>query len=137
MDSDILSGSMTFKMVLSRQIPSFIYIGPWCLAVNYEGQVSTCRKCDITGHIAKNCYIKRCFNCGLPGPLNRSCPEAARCQGCSSPDHCFEQCPSSWEGEEQPQVSDAPSSVVTVVLDSSSDLPESWSSHVENNSEKT
>ena len=98
--TEILSGSLTFKMKLSEQIPSFIYIGPICLAVNYDGQLPTCRKCDSTEHIARMCQIKRCFNCGRSGHLNHLCPKPVKCQGCSSTDHCFEQCPSCWESEE-------------------------------------
>ena len=67
--TDVLSGSLTFKMRLNDHIPSFIYIGPICLAVNYDGQPPTCRKCDSTSHIARACQVKRCFNCGKAGHL--------------------------------------------------------------------
>ena len=36
--TDVLSGSLTMKMRLNDHIPSFIYIGPICLVVNYDGQ---------------------------------------------------------------------------------------------------
>ena len=98
--TNILTGSLTFKMKLKDAIPSFIFFGPICLAVNYEGQTPTCRKCDSTTHIARDCQIKRCFNCGESGNLNRQCQDPVKCQGCSSQDHCFEQCPFSWEREE-------------------------------------
>ena len=104
--TDILSGSLTFKMRLRDPIPSFVYIGPICLAVNYDGQSPTCRKCDSTSHIARSCYVKRCFNCGKSGHLNRQCPEPIKCQGCQSQDHCFEQCPSSWQQEEHAEETD-------------------------------
>ena len=100
MGTDVLTGSLTAKMKLREPIPSFLYFGPISLAVNYDGQTPTCRKCDSTGHIAKFCQIKRCFNCGKSGHLNRQCPETIKCQGCSSSSHCFEQCPSSWDREE-------------------------------------
>ena len=58
MDTGILSGTLPFKIKLQRQIPSFIYIGPLCLAVQYAGQTSTCRKCDASSHIAKQCVVK-------------------------------------------------------------------------------
>ena len=55
---DVLSGSLTAKMILRQQIPSFLYFGPLCLAVNYDGQPTTCRKCDNPGHITKVCQVK-------------------------------------------------------------------------------
>ena len=115
----ILSGSLTAKMILRNPIPSFLHFGPVCLAVNYDGQSPTCRKCDSSGHIAKVCQIKRCFNCGKTGHLNRQCPEPLKCQGCSSEDHCFEQCPVCWEQEEQEEQPVPDHNVFLEVQDSS------------------
>ena len=41
--TEVLSGSLTFKMRLFASIPSFIFIGPLCLAVHHVGQIPTCR----------------------------------------------------------------------------------------------
>jgi len=106
--TDVLSGSLTVKMRVRDQIPSFIYIGPIFLAVNYDGQPHTCRKCDSTSHIARACQVKRCFNCGQWGHLNRQCPEIIQCQGCQSRDHSFEQRPSNWQQEDQPEETPKP-----------------------------
>ena len=132
--TDVLSGSLTAKMKLRQQIPSFLYFGPLCLAVNYDGQPPTCRKCDNPGHIAKVCQVKRCFNCGKSGHLNRQCPDPAKCQGCSSLDHCFEQCPSSWVREEESEpLGDAHVEVQDNFFENEAAvLPDkSWSSQVE------
>ena len=89
MGTDVLTGSLTAKMRLRDPIPSFLYFGPIFLALNYDGQTPTCRKCDSSGHIAKFCNVKRCFNCGGSSHLNQQCPESIKCQGCASSSHCL------------------------------------------------
>ena len=88
--TDILSRSLTSKVRLRDHIPSIICIGPICLAVNYDAQTPTCRKCDSPDHIARVCYIKKCYNCNQSGHLNQMCPHPVHCQGGISQDHCFE-----------------------------------------------
>ena len=97
--TEILNGGITFKMILTEPVPSFVHLGPYCLAVRHYGQPQTCRKCDSRGHIAAQCSIKRCYNCGLTGHINADCPENSRCQGCGSPEHHLVQCDASWVPE--------------------------------------
>ena len=57
LDSEVLSGSLNFKMILHTPIPSFLYIGPFCLVVHYDAQTHTCRKCNSPGHRARLWFI--------------------------------------------------------------------------------
>ena len=98
--TEILTGTLTFKMILHSPIPSYFQVGPYSLSVRYDGQSQTCRKCNEVGHMARECQVKRCFNCGDPGHLNVDCESERICQGCASPDHKLEKCPVSWEPED-------------------------------------
>ena len=98
-DTGLLNGALTFKMVISKPVPSFVHLGPYCLGVRHYGQPQTCRKCDSRGHIAAQCSIKRCYNCGLTGHINADCPEDSRCQGCGSLEHHIVQCDAAWVPE--------------------------------------
>ena len=57
--TEILTGTLTFKMLLQSPIPSFIQVGPYCLSVGYDEQPQTCRKCNEVGHMARECQVKR------------------------------------------------------------------------------
>ena len=107
--TDVKNGTITMKMVLAQPVPSFVHLGMYCLPVRHYGQPQTCRKCDSRGHIASQCNVKRCYNCGLTGHINADCTEVSRCQGCGSTGHHIVQCDTSWvsEAERDP---DEPSS---------------------------
>ncbi|XP_065054691.1 uncharacterized protein LOC135683383 [Rhopilema esculentum] len=81
-------------MVISEPVPSFVHLGAYCLAVPQSR-----RKCDSCGHIAAQCSIKRCYNCGLTGHINADCPKDSRCQGGRSLEHNIVQCDAAWVPE--------------------------------------
>ncbi|XP_071779360.2 zinc finger CCHC domain-containing protein 7 isoform X1 [Centroberyx gerrardi] len=88
----------------------------------YTDKNVTCRNCNKTGHLSKNCPTpkkvascflcgtpghqvvecpnKHCNNCGLPGHLYESCSERAywhkQCHRCGMTGHFFDACPEIW-----------------------------------------
>lgn len=50
---------------LKKPIPSFIKFSGFTLPVRYRGQQKTCKICEETGHLARDCPARnRCFVCG-------------------------------------------------------------------------
>ena len=50
---------------LKKPIPSFLKFSGFTLPVRYRGQQKTCKICEETGHLARDCPARnRCFVCG-------------------------------------------------------------------------
>ncbi|KAJ8050624.1 Zinc finger CCHC domain-containing protein 3 [Holothuria leucospilota] len=78
----ILNGKRQFRMVLKREIPSFIFIGGSKAHIRYFGQPRTCFKCSEEGHEAKSCPNRRCGKCLQVGHEKAECPNEVRCNLC-------------------------------------------------------
>lgn len=61
----------------------------------YTEKSITCRNCNKTGHLSKNCptlkKVPCCSLCGLRGHLLRTCPNR-HCSNCSLPGHTSDDC---------------------------------------------
>ena len=78
---------------LDHEIPSFIYAGKHQIRCDYYGQQKTCRKCQQTGHIARDCQAGQvCRVCGSPDHTKRDCPNQ-RCYYCQETGHLEAVCP--------------------------------------------
>ena len=62
-NSSIENGTRTVRMRLCSDIPSYIRIASETLLIIYDHQPRTCRCCNRTGHIARECSSYTCFNC--------------------------------------------------------------------------
>eukprot|EP00794_Sanderia_malayensis_P011673 gene11673-biopygen9343 len=90
---EVENGIRHFRMKLQARVPSFLHFGSESFFVRYQGQLSTCRRCNEPGHEANQCNKSRCFNCEETGHNISSCPEPPRCSICSSTDHTITSCP--------------------------------------------
>ncbi|KAG7458841.1 hypothetical protein MATL_G00224780 [Megalops atlanticus] len=61
----------------------------------YTNKTVTCRSCNKTGHLSKNCPTPRklpsCSLCGSQNHLQRTCPNR-HCPNCSLPGHGYDDC---------------------------------------------
>ena len=83
-------------MCIDDPIPSYLRFGKYLLRVQYEGQVKTCRRCNVPGHLAQECRQMLCFNCEVIGHHARDCPAGVRCCICKEPGHMAIDCRHSW-----------------------------------------
>jgi hypothetical protein len=71
----LATGERIVTMEITKDIPSYLYVGKHQVRIRYYQQPQTCRKCYQTGHIA------------------RECKENAKCRECGSKDHERKECP--------------------------------------------
>ena len=90
------NGTRVFGMVLTKSIPSFLRFGRFQVRVRYQGQTPTCRKCNLTDHIAKDCPNTFCFNCECIGHVYRDCLQGDFCSVCHDQGHRAIDCEHSW-----------------------------------------
>ena len=64
--------------------------------MKHDGQVPTCRKCHLPGHVARSCTNVICFNCDEVGHIYRDCSEAFKCSICKEDGHYAVDCHLSW-----------------------------------------
>ncbi|KAM4604112.1 zinc finger CCHC domain-containing protein 7 [Polymixia lowei] len=61
----------------------------------YTDKNVTCRNCNKTGHLSKNCPLPKkvtcCFLCGTPGHQAMECPNK-HCNNCGQPGHLYGSC---------------------------------------------
>ena len=66
----VYTGTRIFPMVVSKDIPRFLYVGKYRVKVWYRGQPVTCDFCHVADHKAADCTSKgKCFNCKGQGHL--------------------------------------------------------------------
>ena len=56
--TEILTGTLTLKILVHLQIPSFMQIRPYSLSVRYDGEIQTYRKCNEVGQLPE-CLVKK------------------------------------------------------------------------------
>ena len=83
-------------MVIERPLPSFLRFGRRLVRPWHDGQVPTCRKCNHSGHVAKDCNEKICFNCEGHEHEAPDCTHALLCSICKKPNHWAQNCEYSW-----------------------------------------
>ncbi|KAJ7988617.1 hypothetical protein DPEC_G00311070 [Dallia pectoralis] len=76
-------------------LPSTIMLGNNRGQVFYYGMPKLCRNCGAQGHLAADCTVIRCKNCGLDH-LTKDCTEERKCNLCGEEGHVFRNCPSSY-----------------------------------------
>ncbi|KAJ1201930.1 hypothetical protein NDU88_005734 [Pleurodeles waltl] len=79
-----------------RHIPSTIRLGGATGTVFYVGQPRRCRKCNLEGHLAKDCTAPFCTKCRNTGHEAVDCVAEKTCNLCGSTEHEFKNCPSSY-----------------------------------------
>ena len=104
----ILNGKRQFRMVLKRDIPSFLFIAGAKAHIRYFGQPRTCFKCGEEGHEAKSCPNKRCGKCRQLGHDKAECPNDVKCNLCGEDGHVAGACPASYSARVSADVRPAP-----------------------------
>ncbi|KAJ1203273.1 hypothetical protein NDU88_007062 [Pleurodeles waltl] len=79
-----------------RHIPSTIRLGGATGTVFYVGQPRRCRKCNLEGHLGKDCTAPFCTKCRNTGHEAIDCVAEKTCNLCGSTEHEFKNCPSSY-----------------------------------------
>ncbi|KAJ1080633.1 hypothetical protein NDU88_000827 [Pleurodeles waltl] len=79
-----------------RHIPSAFRLGGATGTVFYVGHPRRCRKCNLEGHLAKDCTAPFCTKCRNTGHEVEDCVAEKTCNLCGSTEHEFKNCPSSY-----------------------------------------
>lgn len=72
---EITNGDRKCVMVIKKEIPNWIKVGPYTLMIYHRGIVKTCRLCQKEGHLAAACQNVVCHRCKKPGHMVKQCPE--------------------------------------------------------------
>ena len=94
--SNVYNGLRHYRVRIIKPIPSFLRFGRSLIFLKHQGQVPTCRRCNLPGHFSNQCTEKICFNCENLGHESRMCPAPTLCSVCKSDDHLGKDCPYSW-----------------------------------------
>ncbi|KAJ8018352.1 Zinc finger CCHC domain-containing protein 3 [Holothuria leucospilota] len=94
----ILNGKRQFRMVLKREIPSFLFIGGSKAHIRYFGQPRTCFKCG------ERRGTKRCGKCLQVGHDKVECPNKVWCNLCGEEEHVSGSCPTSYSARASAEV---------------------------------
>ena len=93
---DVFNGLRHLRIELKTHIPCFLRFGKYQVRVKYDGQPTTCRRCNSRDHLYKDCNNSICFNCDQVGHHSRMCPEDIKCCICKEEGHMAIDCQHSW-----------------------------------------
>ena len=108
---DVFNGLRHLRMDIESHIPCFLRFGKYQIRVKYDGQPTTCRRCNAQDHLFKDCKNKICFNCDTIGHHARMCPEDMRCCICKEEGHLAIDCQHSWYRRPPPSLGLSPETV--------------------------
>ena len=78
----VYTGTRIFPMVITKDIPRFLYVGKFRVKVWYRGQPVKCDICREPGHKAADCPSKgKCFTCKEAGHRSSECPRRVGVSG--------------------------------------------------------
>ena len=108
---DVFNGLRHLRMDIVSHIPCFLRFGKYQIRVKYDGQPTTCRRCNARDHLFKDCTNEVCFNCDRIGHHARMCPEDMRCCICKEEGHLAMDCQHSWYRRPPPSLGLSPETV--------------------------
>ena len=108
---DVFNGLRHLRMDIVSHIPCFLRFGKYQIRVKYDGQPTTCRRCNARDHLFKDCKNAICFNCDSIGHHARMCPEDMRCCICKEEGHLAIDCQHSWYRRPPPSLGLSPETV--------------------------
>ena len=126
-------GRRVLRMVLRRDIPSFIKFGPFLVRVFYPGQPKHCWKCSSPDHIGRECPSQFCFNCEKCGHIAPNCDERIKCSLCKSEEHLAVDCPGNWSRRTREQRTPRREESIDTVENAGEEAEDSASMDTENN----
>ena len=94
--TEVENGIRHLRMILRKNIPTTLHVGPLQISVKYEGQPHTCNKCGEQGHSAVTCRHIRCFGCGEIGHRQAQCDRPNICLFCGGVTHTSNTCPGAY-----------------------------------------
>ena len=94
---NVYNGLRHYRVRITKPIPSFLRFGKYQVFLKHDGQVPTCRRCNLAGHFSNVCNLKVCFNCGNIGHEAGYCPAPALCNFCKENGHRSRDCRYSWD----------------------------------------
>ena len=92
----VYNGLRHYRVRVTKPVPSFIRFGKYQIFLKHDGQVPTCRRCNLAGHFSNDCNLKVCFNCENIGHEAGSCPAPPLCHFCKEAGHTSRECGYSW-----------------------------------------
>ena len=108
---DVFNGLRHLCMDVVSYIPCFLRFGKFQIRVKYNGQPTTCRRCNSRDHLFKDCRNEICFNCDCIGHHSRMCPEDMRCCICKEEGHLAIDCQHSRYRQPPPSLGLSPDTV--------------------------
>lgn len=105
---DVFNGLRHLRMDINTHIPCFLRFGKFQIRIKYDGQPTTCRRCNARDHLFKDCPNEVCFNCDSIGHHARMCPEEMRCCICKEEGHLAIDCQHSWYRRPPPPLDPSP-----------------------------
>ncbi|CAH3027967.1 unnamed protein product, partial [Porites evermanni] len=108
---DVFNGLRHLRMDILSHIPCFLRFGKYQIRVKYDGQPTTCRRCNSRDLLFKDCTNEVCLNCDRIGHHARMSPEDMRCCICKEEGHLAIDCQHSWYRRPPPSLGLFPETV--------------------------